>query len=166
MVQDLTAEQLHALDPDELLEEALQDDDVLRLVEDAVRIKRHHVSRWLGAADGDDVATLDPQAPIDDVVEVLAREGFTGNWLLSYEYVGEEVNLVRFHYDPDLHPELPWRQLHVRIFEDGTLEAHEEASALMHKGPHIREESFDREAGTAAVETILEDAGIDYKALT
>lgn len=165
MVQNLTAEDLHALDPDELLEEALRDDDVLRLVEDAVRIKRSHLSRWLGAVDGEDVATIDPQAPIDDVVEALAWDGFTANWLLSYEYTGEAVNLVRFHNDPDLHPGLPWRQLHIRIFRNGTLEAHEEASALMHKGPHIREGTFDREAGTAAVETILEDAGIDYETL-
>ncbi|ELY96745.1 hypothetical protein C482_15261 [Natrialba chahannaoensis JCM 10990] len=161
MVQDLTAQELHSLDPDVLLEEALHDDRVLRLVNDAVHIKRQHISAWLGVDADEDVATLDPKAPIADIVEALAYEGFTPNWFLAYHYAGEEVNLVRFHYDPDLYPEQPFRQLHVRIFANGTLEAHEEASALMHKGPHIREESFDRDVGTEAVATILEDAGID-----
>ncbi|PGF16171.1 hypothetical protein CP556_08630 [Natrinema sp. CBA1119] len=163
MVQNLTAYDLADLDPDELLEEALQDDRVLRLVEDAVRIGRAHASDWIGTVDGDDVATLDPQASTNEVVVALAREGFTPNWLLSYEYGGEVANLVRFHYDPDLFPERPFRQLHVRLFADGTLDAHEEASALMHKGPHIREETFNREVGTAAVRTILEDAGVDVE---
>ena len=166
MVRDtLSAYDLHELDAEQLLQDALHDDDVLRLIFDAVRIKRSAISTWMGVTAGEQSATLDPDAEIGDVVEALAYEGFTANWLLSYEYVGEEVNLVRFHYDPDLHPELPWRQLHVRIFGDGTVEAHEEASALMHKGPHIREEGFDREAGTAAVQTLLEDAGIDVTVL-
>ena len=166
MVQDtLSVHDLHDLDPEELLEEALHDDTVLRLVEDAAKIGRSRASDWLGAVDGEDVATLDPQAPVDEVVEVLAYEGFTPNWILSYEYGGEVANLVRFHYDPELYPERPFRQLHVRLFADGTLEAHEEPSALMHKGPHIREETFDREAGTAAVQTILEDAGIEVEVL-
>lgn len=166
MVQDtLSVQDLQDFDPDELLEEALQDDRVLRLVEDAVRIGRAHASDWIGTVDGDDVATLDPKAPTNEVVVALAREGFTPNWLLSYEYGGEVANLVRFHYDPGLYPERPFRQLHVRLFTDGTLDAHEEPSALMHKGPHIREETFDREAGTAAVQTILEDAGIGVAVL-
>lgn len=166
MVQDLTTTELHALEPEVLLEEALQDDDVLRLVEDLVRITRKRTSAWMGVDADSDLATIDPQASVDDVVEALARGGFTPNWFLAYHYHGEQVNLVRFHYDPDLHPEQPFRQLHVRIFANGTLEAHEEASALMHKGPHIREESFDQDVGTAAVGTILEDAGIEYESLT
>lgn len=166
MVHDtLSADAIHSLEPSELLEEAIHDDRVLRLIEDAVRIKRSHVSEWLGVEADQDVATLEPDAPINDVVEALAHAGFTPNWLLSYEYAGEEANLVRFHYDPDGHPEYPFRQTHVRIFADGTLEAHEEASALMHKGPHIREASFDRATGTATVERILEDAGIDVEVL-
>lgn len=66
----------------------------------------------MGTVDGDDVATLDPQASTNEIVVTLAREGFTPNWLLSYEYGGEVANLVRFHYDPDLFPERPFRQLH------------------------------------------------------
>lgn len=166
MVHDaLSVQDLQSIDPDVLLEEAIKDDTVLRLVQDAVEIGRSRVSEWRGTVDGDDVATLDPQAPTNEVVVALAREGFSPNWLLSYEYGSEVANLVRFHYDPDLYPERPFRQLHVRLFDDGTLEAHEEPSALMHKGPHIREETFDREAGTAAVRTILEDAGVDVEVL-
>ena len=162
MVRDtLTAVDLHDLDPEELLQRALHDDRVLRLVFDAVRIKRRRLTGLMGVTADHSAATLEADAPIGDVVEALARDGFTANWLLSYEYGGEAVNLVRFHYDPERHPDQPWRQLHVRIFDDGTLEAHEEANALMHKGAHIREESFDQTYGTAAVAAILGDADVD-----
>lgn len=161
MVQDtLSAAQLAELDPDELLHDAIRDDRVLRLLEVGVRRFR---SKYFESSADADTATLDPQTSTNQVIEELAWAGFTPNWLLSYEYGTEVANLVRFHYDPTRHPDLPFRQLHVRLFEDGTLEAHDEASALMHKGPHIREESFDRSRGTQEVKRILEDAGIDIE---
>ncbi|WP_265108006.1 hypothetical protein [Halosolutus halophilus] len=61
MVQDLTAYDLSDLDPEVLLEEALQDDAVLRLIEDAVRIGRAHASGWMGAVNREDIVTLDPE---------------------------------------------------------------------------------------------------------
>ena len=161
MVRDtLSAAQLNQLDPEDLVDEAIRDDRVLRLVEDAIR--RFRGQFFESGADAD-TAMLDPQTSTNRVIEELAWAGFTPNWLLSYEYGDEVANLVRFHYDPTRHPDLPFRQLHVRLFEDGTLEAHDEASALMHKGPHIREESFDRGRGTQEVKRILEDAGIDVE---
>lgn len=165
MVRDLTAADLDALDPDELLEEAIRDDRVLRLLEDVVRMARSEVSDQLGTVDGEDVATLDPQASPNRVIKELAWAGFTPNWLLSYEYGGESANLVRFHYAPDRYPEIPFRQLHVRVFDDGTLEAHTEPSALMHKGAHVREQGFDRATGTREVRRLLEDAGVEVHEL-
>lgn len=160
MVQDLTAPALNELSPDELLDDVLQDDQTLRLVEDAVRRAR---ARYFGVSRAEDAPTLEPAASTNRVVEELAWAGFTPNWLLSYHYEGEIANLVRFHYDPNGHPDLPFRQLHVRLFADGTIDVHEEASALMHKSAHIQEETFDRELGTREVKRILEDAGLDVE---
>lgn len=165
MVQDLSADELVSIDPDELLQEAIRDDRVLRLAEDGFRIARSRLSARLGVSADADVATLDPQASPNRVIEELAWAGFTPNWLLSYEYGDEVANLVRFQYAPDRFPEHPFRQLHVRLFDDGTLEAHTEPSALMHKGAHIREQGFDRATGTREVRRILEDAGIEVEEL-
>jgi hypothetical protein len=162
MVQNLTVPALNELDPEELLDDVLQDDQTLRLVEDAIRRGR---ARYFRVSRTEDAPTLDPNASTNRVVEELAWAGFTPNWLLSYHYEGEEANLVRFHYDPHAHSELPFRQLHVRLFADGTIDAHEEPSALMHKGPHLREASFDRDLGTREVKRILEDAGLDIERL-
>jgi hypothetical protein len=162
MVQNLTVPALNELDPEELLDDVLQDDQTLRLVEDAIRRGR---ARCFGVSRAEDAPTLDPNASTNHVVEELAWAGFTPNWLLSYHYEGEIANLVRFHYDPNAHSELPFRQLHVRLFADGTIDAHEEASALMHKGAHLDEDSFDRELGTREVKRILEDAGLDVERL-
>lgn len=161
MVDDrLHAQLLRQADPDELVDELIADDTTLRLLEDVVRRARSRFATVEGAE-----PTLDPTPSTNRIVEELSWAGFTPNWLLSYHYEGEVANLVRFHYDPAGHPELPWRQLHVRLLRDGRLTAHEEASALMHKRAHLAEETFNLEYGTREVARILEEAGVEVQRL-
>lgn len=160
--QQLTDQLLQEVDAEEVLEELVRDDRTLRLVEDAVRRARARFA----TVDPQPELRLDPDAPPGRVVRELGWAGFTPNWLLSYNYRGERSNLVRFYYAPDRFEELPWRQTHVRIFADGTLDAHDEPSCLMHKGPHLREETFGRERGADTVQRLLDGAGIDVDRVT
>lgn len=158
---DIKANDLAFID-DELAKDVLTNDAALRLFEEFLRRIR---SEFFASKASSDSATIDPQVPIGEVVEALARAHFTPNWLLSYRYRGEVANLVRFEYKPEQNPQYPFRQLHVRLFEDGTLEAHDEPSALMHKSAHVKELTFSRKRGTTRVARVLEKYGVPFERL-
>lgn len=156
---DITANDLAFIDA-ATATDVLANDTSLRLIEEFVRRFR---AEFFTSDGGPDDATIDPNATVGEVVEALAREHFTPNWLLSYKYKDEVATLVRFDYDAETYPQLPFRQLHVRLFEDGTLEAHEEASALMHKAKHLDEYTLDRRRGTERVSEMLDRQGVPHE---
>lgn len=93
---------------------------------------------------------------------LLARHGFSPNWVLSYEYEGEDASLVRFWYDPERYPEYPYRQTHVRIFSDEFpdgyigMDAHTEPNALVHRRAHVKMNQVDRTEGFTVVSDLFE----------
>ncbi|MCU4743479.1 hypothetical protein [Natronoglomus mannanivorans] len=124
-------------------------------------------ARWFSRDRPDESIRMVAECCEEDLVEFLAREGFTPNWMLSYHYQGEDANLVRFWYEPD--SEYPFRQDHVRLFIDEFprgevgVSAHTEASALVHRGPHIHEKTFDWVEGITRTRDALENHDVELR---
>lgn len=146
---------------DDVAIDLVHDDWTRELIWDSLVIARR---RAFGVDRPDDAVQLLAHADLDDVVIALAKAGFTPRWKLSYHYEGEDVNLVRFWYDPAL--EYPFRQDHVRLFETEYPEGvvgvapHTEASALMHRSAHLDEVTFDLNLGRARTREVLESESI------
>ena len=140
----------------------LYDDSVRRLLVDAIKVAR---TKFF-ATEGNPPQLL-AKTSADLVIETFAEHGFTPNWLLSYHYVGEDANLVKFWYDPEQYPEDPYRQTHVRLFIDEHpegevgLSCHSEPNALVHRDAHLEEIGLDHDLGAARAHKILTRKGIE-----
>jgi len=102
------------------------------------------------------------------LVEALGRAGYIHPWLLSYNYRGEDRNLVRFFYDEETYPELPYRQDHIRLYSDEYppeevgIAGHTEASSINHREAHLTKEAEITPA-TRRIRQILDDSGVSYR---
>jgi hypothetical protein len=141
------------------------DDTIRRLLPDAIRVIRR---RLFTVSRGTDPALI-ADADADALTHVLAEAGYIHPWLLSYHYEGEDVNLVRFWYDSDDHPDHPHRQDHVRLFTDKYpdgvtgIEPHTEASSVTHPDAHLDEVGFSRDPAIDRIKSHLDHANITYE---
>lgn len=152
------------------LAQLVYDDQTRRLIYDGLRIGRRQL--FTQSVRLEDVVQIEVEGSRDEVIHAFATAGYTPNWLLSYNYQGEDGNMVHFHYDPETYPGLPFRQDHVRLFVDdypeGTigLACHSEPNALVHRAAHLDERTYSAAAGAKRARAILAAAELDHHPAT
>jgi len=106
---------------------------------------------------------------IEDVTAALGRQYFAPNWEFSYNKRGEEMNLARVEYEPEVvqNHEYVWWQTHVRGWEqdDGSvrLRSHYELEPTEYDQDHIDGVGIDVLAGTETTARVLDDEGLSYE---
>ena len=102
-----------------------------------------------------------------EIVGLFGRNYFEPGWELSYNYLGEVLNLRRVEYVDDGPHD--WWQVHIRGYphRDGGIEltAHFETDPSEHPDAHVRLYGLDVDYGMEVIRTILEDEGVDYRYL-
>lgn len=101
------------------------------------------------------------------VVQLFGHHYFEPGWELSYNYLGEVLNLRRVEYADGR--EYEWWQVHIRGYwhAEGGIEltAHYETEPSEHPDAHTRLYGLDVDRGMTAIESILENEGVDYQYL-
>lgn len=102
-----------------------------------------------------------------EVVALFGRHFFEPGWELSYNYMGEVLNIRRVEYREET--EYDWWQVHIRGYHhDGggiELAAHFETEPTEHPDAHVDLVGLETEYGMDTVGRILETEGIEYEYL-
>jgi hypothetical protein len=102
-----------------------------------------------------------------EVVGLFGRSHFEPGWELSYNYLGEILNLRRVEYVEE--GRYDWWQVHVRgyVHETGGIEltAHFETEPSEHPDAHVRLHGLDVDRGMSTVRDILDGAAVAYRRL-
>lgn len=104
-----------------------------------------------------------------EVVRLFGRNHFEPGWELSYNYLGEVLNLRRVEYVD--HDRYNWWQVHIRGYHhDGDgggieLTAHYETDPSEHPDAHINLYDLDVDRGMNAIQDILDDEDVEYRRL-
>lgn len=114
-----------------------------------------------------DTAAFHVDVTKPEVVRLFGRRHFEPGWELSYNYLGEILNLRRVEYDDD--GLYDWWQVHIRGYPlaDGGIEltAHFETDPSEHPDAHVRLYGLDVERGMEVVGEILDDEAVEYRYL-
>lgn len=123
---------------------------------------KRQLFRWVRKSyftvDRPDHASFVVDLTVDELEEVLGRQGFVPEWPLSYRYGGEVANLRLYFYEAT--KELPHRQVHVRAFEHENgleLMCHEEPTPDHHPQEHLESHDMAFEAANEFVKRRLEN---------
>lgn len=111
-----------------------------------------------------DVPMLYVKADIDRLRRFFGRRCFASNWLLSYHYYGEDLNMRRPEYVDEAR--FSWRQIHIRGFDRGTgvaLQAHSEPEPIAHVRAHLEKREVEIRATLARVSRILDKSPFGYR---
>lgn len=102
-----------------------------------------------------------------EVVALFGKHFFEPSWELSYNYMGEVLNVRRVEYREET--EYEWWQVHIRGYPhaDGgiELEAHYETEPTEHPDAHVDLTGLEVEYGMDTVGRILESEGVEYEIL-
>lgn len=102
-----------------------------------------------------------------EVVGLFGRRHFEPGWELSYNYLGEVLNLRRVEYVAE--GRYDWWQVHIRgyVHDGGGIEltAHFETEPSEHPDAHVRLHGLDVDRGMAAVRDVLEAEDVEYRRL-
>lgn len=102
-----------------------------------------------------------------EVMSLFGRHFFEPGWELSYNYMGEVLNIRRVEFREET--EYDWWQVHIRGYHhaDGGIElaAHYETEPTEHPDAHVDLEGLEVEYGMDTVGRILESEGIQYEYL-
>lgn len=102
-----------------------------------------------------------------EVERLFGRHHFEPGWELSYNYLGEVLNLRRVVYVDDRPYE--WWQVHIRGYhhDDGGIEltAHFETEPSEHPDAHVEMYGLDVDRGMGEIQPILDEEGVDYERL-
>ena len=145
------------------LMDVVRDDRIRRLIYDAICMAR----KRFASTDGRDPQLI-VEASREELVAVLQDHDFFPDWILSYHYEGEDETLVRFFSDEAIHPDLPYRQDHVRLFVDEHPEGeigisvHTEANAVVHRDAHLDNVGLDFDLGAARLTEILSTEDVAF----
>ena len=101
--------------------------------------------------------------------EFFGKHHFEPGWEMSYSYRGEILNLRRVEWaHVSEFPDLPWWQVHIRGYRQDNppgleITAHFEAEPAEHPKEHLEHLGIDVPRGTAVMQAILDEAGIEYE---
>lgn len=102
-----------------------------------------------------------------EIMALFGRHYFEPGWELSYNYMGEVLNIRRVEYNDE--SEYAWWQVHIRGYHHAgggiELAAHYETEPTEHPHAHIDLEGLETTYGMAVVGEILDEEGIDYEHL-
>jgi len=103
-----------------------------------------------------------------EVVRLFGRNHFEPGWELSYNYLGEVLNLRRVEHHDDKPYE--WWQVHIRgyLHDDGGIElsAHFETEPSEHPDAHVSMYGLDVEYGMDEIQVIMNEEGVEYTHLS
>ena len=145
------------------LMDVVRDDGIRRLIYDAICMARERFASTAGRE-----PQLVVEASREELIAVLQGHDFFPGWILSYHYEGEDETLVRFFSDEAIHPDLPYRQDHVRLFvdefENGIgVSVHTEANAVVHRDAHLDNVGLDFDLGAARLTEILSTEDVTFR---
>lgn len=99
------------------------------------------------------------------VERLLGQHSYAQNWVLSYNYRDEDLNLARVRYDMIEGTDVQWWQTHVRGWErDGAvwLKAHYEPEPVKNPKAHLRGVANDVDADER-VARVLEESQVSFE---
>lgn len=102
-----------------------------------------------------------------EVMACFGRHYFEPGWELSYNYLGEILNIRRVEYRAET--DYDWWQVHIRgyVHDDGGIELtpHYETEPTEHPDAHVDLVGLEVEYGMDAVRQILEAEDVEYEVL-
>lgn len=102
-----------------------------------------------------------------EVVRTFGRHYFEPGWELSYNYLGEVLNVRRIQWVD--HEQYNWWQVHIRgyLHDDGGIEltAHYETEPSEHPDAHIDLYGLDIDHGMDVIQGILDSEEVDFQYL-
>jgi hypothetical protein len=136
---------------------------------DGLRTFYRKIRRAVGTSEEHSGKALVVAEPIEDVRSALGSHYFAPNWEFSYYERGEDLNLARVEFEPQVvrDHEFIWWQTHVRGWkQDGgsvRLRAHYELEPTESDQDHINGIGVDIAHGTDEVAAVLDDEGLAYE---